>query len=124
MTLTGASYIRLPDSIPKDQNAPMMEAQGILGLITGGGNYIDKKAGGSLLQRMLSAQSGLQGGSIGGRWRRSIRSPNQGIVFAQPPPSAVWPDVVFFNGTEYKQDHVGGSIYTNEAGQVLDFQGK
>ena len=120
MTLTGASYVKLPEFIPKGQTAPMMEAQGILGLITGGGNYIDKKVGGSLLQRMLAAQSGLQGGT----WRRSIRSPNHGVVFAQPPPSAIWPDVVSFNGTEYKQDHVGGSIYTSEEGQVLDFQGK
>ncbi|KAG7007896.1 hypothetical protein G7Y79_00008g025340 [Physcia stellaris] len=103
VTLTGASYVRLPDHIPKGQKAPMMEAQGILGLITGGGPYIDKK---------------------GGTWKRGIRSPNHGVVFAQPPPSAIWPDVVSFDGTEYKQDHVGGSIYTSEEGRVLDFQGK
>lgn len=125
VVLTGASYIKLPNHRqPEGQTVPIMEAQGILGLITGGGKYVSKSAGSSLLQRMMSAQSGLQGSAGLGMRRRGIRSPDKGVVFAQPPPSAIWPDVVFFNGTEWVQEHEGSSIYTNKAGQVLDFQGK
>ena len=49
--LSGGSYIKLPTQLPKNprSRAPMLEAQGILGLITGGGQYVTAKAGNALV---------------------------------------------------------------------------
>lgn len=50
--ISGASYIKLPTKIPLDRAAsPMMAAQGILGLITGGGKYVDPRSPKSFQQK-------------------------------------------------------------------------
>ncbi|KAL8789024.1 MAG: hypothetical protein Q9195_007044 [Heterodermia aff. obscurata] len=126
--LTGGSYIKLPTQLPKDPSsrAPMLEAQGILGLITGGGQYVTAKAGNSLLQQAARAALALHGGGSGGqrrRRRRGIRTKDKGVVFAQPPPGNVWPDLVVVNGTSYTEESAGSSIYRSEDGKVLDFSG-
>ena len=128
VVLTGGSYIKLPTQLPKDPSsrAPMLEAQGILGLITGGGQYVTAKAGNSLLQQAARAALALQGGGSGGqrrRVRRRIRSKDKGVVFAQPPPGSVWPDLVVVNGTSYTEEGAGSPVYRSEDGKVLDFSG-
>ena len=118
--LSGASYIKLPHSIPADQKAPMLEAQGILGLITGGGQYVAKQAGNSLLAQAAQAALALHGGK---NRRRGIRSKDKGVVFAQPPPVAVWPDLIMVNGKNYTEESIGSSKYVSEDGSVLDLSG-
>ena len=127
MILTGGSYIKLPTQLPKDPEAraPMLEAQGILGLITGGGQYVTNKAGNRLLQQAARAALALHGGGSGGqrRRRRGIRSKDKGVVFAQPPPGSVWPDLVVVNETTFTEESTGSPIYRSEDGKVLDFSG-
>ena len=120
VTLTGGSYIKLPTSIPKGQSAPMLEAQGILGLITGGGKWVSKQAGSTLLQQAARAALLLAAGSQGHQ-RRGIRSKDKGVVFAQPPGESVWPDLIMVNGTNYTEESVGSAVYRSEEGLVLNF---
>lgn len=77
-----------------------------------------KQAGNALLRQAAQAASSLKGG---GSRRRGIRSQDKGVVFAQPPPVAVWPDLVMVNGTNYTSEGEGASVYRSKGGEVLDF---
>ncbi len=115
----------------------MLEAQGILGLITGGGAWMSKQASSGLLQQAAQASLRL-GGSASGfglrrrgelmrreeLMRRGVVSKDKGVVFAQPPPGVQWPDVITFNGTDYTETSEGGSVYKSADGQTIDFGGK
>ena len=136
--LTGANYIKLPTKIPKGREAaPMLQAQGILGLITGGGGWMSKDASYSLLQQAADASLRL-GGSRSGfglmrrgglmrreeLMKRGVVSKDKGVVFAQPPPGVQWPDVITFNGTDYTETSEGSPVYKSADGQTVDFGGK
>ena len=103
----------------------MLESQGILGLITGGGQYVTAKAGNTLLKEAARTALALRrsGNSGQRRRRRGIRSKDKGVVFAQPPSGSVWPDLVIFNGTSYIEESAGSPIYRSQDGKVLDFSG-
>lgn len=118
--ITGASYIKLPLKFPTNEEAPFLEAEGILGLITGGGKWVTKQAGSSLLQE--AAKAALLGfGGSRTRRRRGIISKDEGYVLAQPPGENVWADLIVINGTEYKEESAGSPIYTSQGGLVLNF---
>lgn len=115
----------------------MLEAQGILGLVTGGGGWVSKEASSGLLQQAANAALGLGGSKSGfglrrrGEWmrrgelvRRGVVSKDKGVVFAQPPAGVQWPDVVTFNGSEYTETSEGSPVYKSADGQTIDFGGK
>ena len=65
--LTGASYVRIPQSITAERaSTPMREAQGILGLITGGTGWVSESASPKLRQQALSMASLLRSMLLGG----------------------------------------------------------
>ncbi|KAL8717331.1 MAG: hypothetical protein Q9225_005423 [Loekoesia sp. 1 TL-2023] len=118
--LTGASYIKLPRTRPTDdQETAWVEAEGILGLITGGGTWVSKQARSPLLQQAADAALRLAGGSHKPR-RRGVISREKGVVFAQPPGESVWPDSIVINGTNYVEEGAGSLVYKSEAGEVLN----
>ncbi|KAL9007892.1 MAG: hypothetical protein Q9173_006927, partial [Seirophora scorigena] len=83
--ITGASYIKLPQRLPDpgDQDSRWLEAEGILGLVSGGRMWTAPNAGPSLIQR-IAAMVTPRGGSSKSR-RRGIMSLEKGWPFAQPP---------------------------------------
>jgi len=115
----------------------MLEAQGILGLITGGGGWVSKQASWGLLQQAASASLRM-GGSASGfglrrrgelmrgeeLMRRGVISKDKGVVFTQPPPEVQWPDLIIFDGKNYTETSPGGSVYKSDDGQTIDFGGK
>ena len=106
VVLTGESYIRLPQSISADRaSTPMREAQGILGLITGGEGWVSEAASPNLQQQALRMVSLLRnmllnGGTLdAAAWPSGLRlkkrseykrrvafRKEQGVAFVQPPP--------------------------------------
>jgi len=130
MILTGASYLKIPTKIPAGrEHAPLMEAQGVLGLLTGGGGWVSSLASDRLRQQILKAASSLGGSALqfsprrrSEIKRRGIISRDKGIVFTQPPPGVQWPDLITVNGTNYREESVGSPIYRNDEGAVLDFK--
>ena len=124
--LSGASYIRVPQTLPKDGDAASwLEAEGILGLVTGGGKYISKKVGSPLLQQAAAEALRLWGGGGSHKFRRrDIRAGfnmgHEGVVYAQPPGVSVWPDLITLNGTEYVEESPGSPIYKSAGGEVLN----
>lgn len=128
LTITGASYIRLPTSIREDRvSMPMREAQGILGLITGGTGWVSQLASPSVRQQASNAALGLGSslGSLGLRkrselTRRGIVSKDKGAVIAQPPPGIQWPDLITVDGTNCTEESVGSPIYRNQDGAILN----
>ncbi|KAL8916480.1 MAG: hypothetical protein Q9172_006290 [Xanthocarpia lactea] len=126
--LSGASYIRLPTSIPMERaHAPMMAAQGILGLITGGGSWVASAASKNTKDQINDVVAILAGGRPWSKLvrRRVIVKGKKGWVFAQPPPGSVWPDLIMVNGTNFTvTGEEGSAVYRSEAGRVMDFTGK
>ena len=125
--ISGASYIRLPTSIPKERaRAPMMAAQGILGLITGGGSWVASGISKNTRVQIDDVMAVLEKGRP---WsylvrRRVVVKGKKGVVFAQPPQGSVWPDLIMVNGTNFTVMGEGGEVYRSEAGGMIDFTGK
>ncbi|KAL8857208.1 MAG: hypothetical protein Q9178_006263 [Gyalolechia marmorata] len=125
--LSGASYIRLPTAIPMERaHAPMMAAQGILGLITGGGSWVAPAASKNTKDQINDVVAILAGGRPWSKLvrRRVIVRGKKGVVFAQPPQGSVWPDLIMVNGTNFTVTGEGSAVYRGEAGGVIDFTGK
>ena len=116
--ISGASYMRIPGGKPDyTAEAPWLEAQGIIGLAWGDGQWFSDQATSNLVASMR-AQMGL-GGSKFLRMKRGIMSPLKGKVFAQPPAVPVWPNEVIINGTSYTQRRAGSLTYVSETGDTV-----
>lgn len=119
--LTGASYIRLPQGgEPRDTDAPWLEAEGVLGLVTGGGEWVSKGAGATAKGRISSWRTLIYG--LSRRRKRGVFRGEQGLVLAQPPRegNAVWVDLVAVDGVEYEAIGEGSPIYRSQAGAELN----
>ena len=108
--VVGASYISLPldpnrDPDPKEHF--MLEAQG---LAWGGGKWFGKGFSMNALSSALPSRS----------LRRTIISPNQGIVYARAPTSKAYPSIVVVNNTSYTDDGRGDLIYRDNNGELLN----
>lgn len=89
--VSGGSYIRLPEYLPPNPRLNRaLSVQGILGLAWGGGKWFASPAAESLL-----------GGRSRSVPRRDIRSATKGDVYARPPRTLVYPNLMRINGTEY-----------------------
>lgn len=104
----------------------MMAAQGILGLITGGGSWLASGITNTTRVRMNDVRAILEKGrpwSGVGR-RRVFVKREEGVVFAQSPRGFVWPDLIMVNGTNFTVVGEGGEVYRSEGGGVIDFRRK
>ncbi|KAL8712502.1 MAG: hypothetical protein Q9220_003350 [cf. Caloplaca sp. 1 TL-2023] len=122
-TISGASYIRMPTALPKDGEASWLEAEGVLGLVTGGGKWVSSMANVNVRNNVGSRFLWLMGGDFSTKKKRDvIISPDKGAVFAQPPAKvyAVWADLIVINGTEYREESIGSSVYRSVGGLVLN----
>ncbi|KAL8684873.1 MAG: hypothetical protein Q9224_006090, partial [Gallowayella concinna] len=119
--LSGASYLRLPQGAPANENeAAWAEAEGILGMVTGQTRWVARSASNMAQSLIAQAEAALKGGG-GSLPKRDIRSREQGTVVAKTPSVRVWADVIVLNGTIYKEENAGSPIYKSEAGEVLNF---
>ncbi|KAL8933077.1 MAG: hypothetical protein Q9216_006535 [Gyalolechia sp. 2 TL-2023] len=120
IVITGASYIKIPSGKPKEADAPWLEAQGILGLVTGGGRWVSGKANTGVMDQINS-----WAGTMRKVKRKAVVIRGEpGMVFAQPPAEVnlVWTDLIVINGTGFTQESEGSSMYRSETGEVLDFK--
>lgn len=121
--ITGGSYMRLPTTMPKPgSQARWLEAEGIVGLAWGNGNWFSENVSPGLASSLLGGTASTSGGQVRKRselLRRGIISSLKGTVFAQPPELSVWPDQIVFNGTSYNETGVGSLTYISEAGETL-----
>lgn len=121
--ISGASYISVPTKLPvNNEAAPWLEAEGIIGLAWGDGKWFSSKASASLQSSLLGtffSRFGSQRLMKREEWKRGIRSPLKGEVFAQPPGSYVWPDTIIINGTTYTENGSddGNLTYVSATGQ-------
>ena len=112
---TGASYIEMPLGLPPDSRmSGWLAAEGILGLVWGGGKWFASPEAG----RLLSGGSGVTPKRL---LRRGIRSENKGTVYATEPTRSVFPTFIVVNGTKYTD--IGGMVYESESGIVLNLTG-
>ena len=141
VVLTGASYVRIPQSISAERaGTPMREVQGILALITGGTGWVSESASPNLRQQALSTASFLRSVLLGegtlntaGSSESELRKRSEykrraafrkepGVAFLQPPTRIQWPDLIIVNGTNYTEQSVGSPIYQSSEGAVLTLE--
>ena len=112
---TGASYIDLPRALPPDGEASnWMDAQGMLGLVWGGGKWFSSPAASRLL--------GYDGsGGHKRRRRRDFGSRPNGTVYAGRPHRRVLPTYIDVNGTRYFAESESDTAdYRDKSGTVLN----
>ncbi|KAL8899755.1 MAG: hypothetical protein Q9192_001421 [Flavoplaca navasiana] len=109
----GASYMTLPATLPPDSStSKWLMAEGVLALAWGGGKWFATPAA----QRLL----GRRDSSITRRTiaPRSIRSANEGDVYARPPVKGRFPTRIEIDGIEYS--HTGTLMYADGAGNRIN----
>ena len=105
---TGASYISVPATLPSSitSNSLWLQAEGVLGLVWGGGQWFADVAKGS--------------GVPGARKRkRGIISAAKGTVYAVAPTRWVYPSSITVNGTEYTSGNTSALDYASADGTRL-----
>jgi len=108
-SFSGASYISLPKSLPPSEaDSQWLTAEGLRGLVWGGGKWFANQVGPS----SLSSQPF--------RRKRGVISENKGTVYATAPSLWRYPDFIMVNGTNYTDDGRGDLVYRNETGVILD----
>ncbi|KAL8733271.1 MAG: hypothetical protein Q9181_003666, partial [Wetmoreana brouardii] len=115
----GGSYIILPKSLPPDlTTTKWLAVEGILGMLWEDGKWFSSSAA----ERFLG-----NGPKASGTWvppksrrRRDIRSPLKATVYARPPPSLVYPNLIVVNGTDYTDGGEGNQTYRDAAGVELN----
>ena len=111
---TGASYIELPRSLPPDaKTSAWLAAEGIFGLVRGGGKWFS----GPAASRILGYAVGVSPRS---QLRRDIRSESKGLVHAGRPPRLVYPAVIQWDGTNYYDSGFGNKTCVDDNGIMLD----
>lgn len=107
---TGASYIDLPRALPPDEKVSnWLDAQGILGLVWGGGKWFSSPAA----SRVLGHKS---------RLRRNSQPRLKGTVYTGRPHRWVFPTYIDMNGTRYfAQSGSDMPDYRDKSGAVLNF---
>jgi len=104
-----ASYVRMPTALPPGRGeAEWLSAEGMVGLVWGGGRWF-AKGGGELGARRL----GRRGGVGGGKGRAYVRAPRR----------ARWPDVLVVHGTRYMDAGSVELLYESVDGRVLNMTG-
>ncbi|KAI4235761.1 MAG: hypothetical protein LQ349_002946 [Xanthoria aureola] len=109
----GASYITLPATLPPNAStSKWLMAEGLLGLVWGGGKWFASPAAQSLL--------GPRGSLTKKRTiaPRGIRWASKGNVYALPPLRGRFPTRIQVDGTEYS--HSGTFIYADGAGNKVN----
>lgn len=111
---TGASYIEMPQGLPPDSRmSNWLAAEGILGLVWGGGHWFVSPSA----AKLLSGEGGVIPTS---QSRRDIRSKKEGAVYAMSPRRSIHPTFITVNGTKYTGSDAGALVYRSDAGDVLD----
>ncbi|KAL8627268.1 hypothetical protein Q9189_007036 [Teloschistes chrysophthalmus] len=111
---SGGSYIEMPRYVPPDDKvSPWLSAEGVLGLVYGGGDWFSSPAA----SRILGRDAGVSPKS---RLRRDIRSRNRGTVYAGPPRRWTYPTFISVNGVDYTDKGAGNLLYRDEVGQTLN----
>ena len=112
---TGASYIDLPTALPPDEKVSRwLDAQGILGLVWGGGKWFSGPAASRLL--------GYDGStSPKDRRRRDFRSSLGGTLYAGRPHHWVFPTYIDVNGKRYFSENGSDArVYKDLSGMLLN----
>ena len=106
---TGASYIILPKTVPPDDRTAMfLMAEGLLGLVWGGGRWFSTQA----------KIRGIPGATR--KSRRGIVSELKGTVYSGPPPRWRYPDSVTVGGTKYLSTNTSALEYYSAEGKMPD----
>ena len=111
--VVGASYISIPlkpKTDPDDRQHFMLQAQGIRGLVWGGGKWFAEGFSMRSVPRLLPRKLA----------KRHIRWPDEGMVYVRPPINGVYPSIVDVNGTRYAGDGRANLTYRDADGTVLD----
>ncbi|KAL8911112.1 MAG: hypothetical protein Q9171_003650 [Xanthocarpia ochracea] len=111
----GASYITVPAALPPDPSTEKwLMAEGLLGLVWGGGKWFASSAAEKLLERESS---------IINRKRnvpRGIRSAKKGNIYARPPHRGRFPTLIHINGTRYSQTDTGTFLFADDVGNQMN----
>ncbi|KAL8821356.1 MAG: hypothetical protein Q9191_007324 [Dirinaria sp. TL-2023a] len=111
---SGASYVRLPLSVPPDtETSDWLRVQGMRALVWGGGQWFARAgavAGSGMLPRSQIV-------------KRGMRSPNKGTAFLTQPSIWTYPSSIVENGTEYVRDPAQNLTYKSAGGDLLDMMG-
>ncbi|KAL8711198.1 MAG: hypothetical protein Q9220_004343 [cf. Caloplaca sp. 1 TL-2023] len=114
----GASYVSLNVKLPPDERETgWLTAEGMLGLVWGGGQWFAKGA---------SSLAGVVGGGSKGVKRRMIKGvvdEEVGRAYMRGPTLWRWPDEVVMNGSTYKAVENKEMVYRNAEGMVLNMTG-
>ncbi|KAI4282031.1 MAG: hypothetical protein L6R38_003251 [Xanthoria sp. 2 TBL-2021] len=106
----GASYVRLPSALPPGETeANWLSAEGMLGLVWGGGKWFAK-----------GVEIAGMSGAIGSKRKRGVVSEEKGTAYIRGPRRWKWPDEVVVNGTRYVAEGLDGSLYHSADGKVLN----
>ncbi|KAL8897430.1 MAG: hypothetical protein Q9192_002574 [Flavoplaca navasiana] len=112
---TGASYIDLPTALPPEEKVSRwLDAQGILGLVWGGGKWFSSPAA----SRLLGYDGSI---SPKDRRRRDFRSSLGGTVYAGRPHHWVFPTYIDVNGKRYFAENGSDArVYKDLSGMLLN----
>jgi len=109
----GASYVRMPTALPPGEGeAKWLSAEGMVGLVLGGGRWFAKGAG----ERVVSLGARRPG-------RRGVVMGAKGRAYVRAPRRARWPDVLVVHGTRYLDAGSVELLYESVDGRVLNMTG-
>lgn len=147
LIIAAGSYMRMPAGNPQESDVGWMQGEGVLGFVTGEGDWWSKDVNKAKALNM-AAQYGF--GSMAGKglfpWsrkvkrfgkravdlgkkemgpngveKRGIRSANRGWVLCQGPRKGVYPDVIEVDGVAYKAEMPQAPVYVSGDGKVMNY---
>ena len=109
---TGASYIRVPKSLPPNPTTSLwLQTEGMLALIWGGGSWFASEGAKARWGRGVRPRS---------RLRREHSWAEKGKLWAKSPPRMAFPDVVEVEGEVYRGNGSGDMMFTDSRGAKVN----
>ncbi|KAL8742490.1 MAG: hypothetical protein Q9184_008249 [Pyrenodesmia sp. 2 TL-2023] len=148
LEIAAGSYMRMPVGVPKEEDVGWMQGEGVLGFVTGKGDWWSKDVDKA---KVLDAAARYGFGSLAGKglpWaqkvkrlgkrvvdmgkmgmtphegleKRGIRSADKGWVLCRGPRKGIYPDVMIdVDGVEYRAETPQAAVYISGEGKVLNF---
>ena len=108
---TGASFIRLPKTLPLNPSEqPWLQAEGMRGLVWGGGTWFSQKGIPGFSSSFVPRDA----------TKRAVISGQRATAYVEAPSVERYPDTITINGTTYSNNGLNSLLYRSKSGTSLN----